>query len=166
MTTQSVMPVIYLAQQSPTGSIYLPSELAEQASSPGLHDISAHEVYLATDVTVSTVSSYPWSVSATKLPIKVVTFSPLPRQSMAVYFCGTCCSRLSETFPLGSMMLCAARTFLPRKSDKPVCFYLLSLSTFENDRRCKDMALTRNGKAFRIYSMISLVDEIPSVVEV
>ncbi len=30
----------------------------------------------------------------------------------AVIFCGTCCSRNSETFLLGSMALCSAPTFL------------------------------------------------------
>lgn len=79
------MPVIYLVTRSPTQSIYLPSESAESASSLGLHDISAHEVYLAVNVTINAVSSYPWDVSAAKPPVKVVTFSPLPRKRGGIF---------------------------------------------------------------------------------
>ena len=60
--------IIYLDYLSLNSSINLPSRLSEQLFSinnPGLFGLSAHEVYLATNVTISTVSSYP-------------TFSPLP----------------------------------------------------------------------------------------
>ena len=79
--------------KSPARSIYLPSglllrEMAEQAC-PGIHDISAHEVYLAPGVTTGTVSSY-------------LAFSPLPAVASAkadlhwyttggLIFCGTFC---------------------------------------------------------------------------
>lgn len=42
-----------------------------------------------------------------------LTFSPLPFR--AVIFCGTIRYAVSRTFPLGSIVLCAARTFLKRR---------------------------------------------------
>ena len=52
-----------------------------------------------------------------------LTFSPLPLQSGAVIFCSTS-HTLADIFPLGSMMPCAARTFLPPQtagSDGTAC---------------------------------------------
>lgn len=53
-----------------------------------------------------------------KLPPKLVssylTFSPLPPQKEAVIFCDTSCTFLRKSFPLGSMVLYVARTFLCR----------------------------------------------------
>ena len=79
-----------------------PPGSGEQPSSPGIFGLSIHEVYPLTRSPGLIVSSY-------------LTFSPLPRRSMAVVFCGTICScnlPFYNPFPLGSMALCIARTFL------------------------------------------------------
>lgn len=72
----------------------LPSGSGEQPSDAGIHELATSKAH-STYVTISLVGSYP-------------AFSPLP--------CGGCfllrLSAVSDCFPLGSGMLCVARTFL------------------------------------------------------
>ena len=100
---------IYLGPALLQGSISLPflsgcrnSRRNEQLLAQNLFDLSTHKVYHALVVTNKAVSFY-------------LTFSPLPRFTEAVYFLWHClsynCLRL-QSFPLGSMVLCVARTFL------------------------------------------------------
>jgi len=88
-----------------------PPRLSEQPSSLGLFGLSSHEVYPIQQLPAIPVSSY-------------LTFSPLPQRIVAVIFCGTCCHFVlrQNAFPLGSMVLCDARTFLYLllDSDKPI----------------------------------------------
>jgi len=80
----------------------------------GIHGLSARKVYPANNITVEAVSSY-------------LTFSPFPQRCKhveVVYFLWHFLYSRGEPFPLGSTMLCAARTFLPpdkRDSDRPIC---------------------------------------------
>jgi len=102
--------VIYLGGISQHPSIDLPFPTAPQAKHPdeqpgirGLFGLSAHKVYPAFFVTIEPVVSY-------------TTISPLPQPKPGRYiFCGTGCSPNHywlDPFPLGSMALYAARTFL------------------------------------------------------
>lgn len=72
----------------------LPSGSGEQPSDAGIHELATSKAH-STCVTTDLVGSYP-------------AFSPLP--------CGGCfllrLSAVSDCFPLGSGMLCVARTFL------------------------------------------------------
>jgi hypothetical protein len=63
---------------------------------------------------LSTRGVYPRQLSPATAVSSYLTFSPLPRQVVAVIFCGTFRFRIftSEPFPLGSALLCVARTFL------------------------------------------------------
>ena len=84
----------------------LPSGSGEQPSDAGIHELATSKAH-STCVTTGLVGSYP-------------TFSPLP--------CGGCfllrLSAVADCFPLGSGMLCVARTFLSPVGDsgRPVSF--------------------------------------------
>ena len=84
----------------------LPSGSGEQPSDAGIHELATSKTH-STCVTTSLVGSYP-------------AFSPLPY--------GGCfllrLSAIAGCFPLGSGMLCVARTFLSpmRDSGRPVSF--------------------------------------------
>jgi len=111
--------IIYLVPISLSGSINLPITQTERAAPCYLFGFSTHKVYPAIDVTINAVSSY-------------LTFSPLPFEALAKMgnpmsytktlrpFDGSLFSvALSVTdeyispFPLGSVVLYVARTFLP-----------------------------------------------------
>ncbi len=112
--------IIYLALTSPSASIDLPSKIGRAALNVkdilGIHGLSARKVYPASSITAGAVSSY-------------LAFSPFPQRSKlveVVYFLRHFLYPKKEPFPLGSTMLCAARTFLPsvkRKSDRLICRY-------------------------------------------
>lgn len=102
--------VIYLAFSSQKRSNDLPTpvillDLDEQPSDRSLFGLSTHKVCLAIPVTRYPVGSYP-------------TISPLPQldePAVAVFFLLYCLLfwySYQNTFPLGSMVLYVARTFL------------------------------------------------------
>ncbi len=117
-------PVIYLDPDSHQDSIDLPTpefsseekKSNEQLFARGLFDLSTHKVCRASFITVGAVGSYS-------------TFSPFPFAKLGVVcFLWHYLSfnrHQSKSFPLGSMALCVARTFLPpdcyRESDKTTC---------------------------------------------
>ena len=92
----------------------LPSGSGEQPSDAGIHELATSKAH-STCVTTSLVGSYP-------------AFSPLP--------CGGCSllrlSAVAGCFPLGSGMLCVARTFLSPVGDsgRPVSFRTAKLRIF------------------------------------
>ncbi len=92
----------------------LPSGSGEQPSDAGIHELATSKAH-STCVTTGLVGSYP-------------TFSPLP--------CGGCfllrLSAVADCFPLGSGMLCVARTFLSPVGDsgRPVSFRTAKLRIF------------------------------------
>ncbi len=89
----------------------LPSGSGEQPSDAGIHELATSKAH-STCVTIGLVGSYP-------------AFSPLP-------FGGCFLLRLSavtDCFPLGSGMLCVARTFLSplKDSGRPVSFRIAKI---------------------------------------
>ena len=92
----------------------LPSGSGEQPSDAGLHELATSKTH-STYVTIGLVGSCP-------------AFSPLP--------CGGCfllrLSAVADCFPLGSGMLCVARTFLSPVGDsgRPVSFRTAKLRIF------------------------------------
>ena len=108
------IPIIYLALTLLSGSndlpILPPEGNDEQPLRQNLFGLSTRKVYHATVVTNRPVSSY-------------LTISPLPRQDKVfvgvVYFLLHSLSLISHpinAFPLGSTVLCVARTFLSHAS--------------------------------------------------
>ena len=93
----------------------LPSGSGEQPSDAGIHELATFKTH-STCVTTSLVGSYP-------------AFSPLPHG-------GGCfllrLSAVADCFPLGSGMLCVARTFLSPVGDsgRPVSFRSAKLRIF------------------------------------
>ena len=103
--------VIYLILPSPTGSSGLPSDVGRATLvNAGLHDLTTPKMH-SPHIAIRLVGSYP-------------TFSPLPPGGGGYFLLHY--STLTDSFLLGSRMLCVARTFLfYRKgtSDKPTnCF--------------------------------------------
>ena len=105
------LPFIYSGSRLPALSVYPPAS-GEQPSSAGIHDLSAHV-------------AYPLACHHGEARALTPHFHPyrLPRRG---YPGGYFLLRFKSprgAFPLGSMVLCAARTFLPRSpaGGKPFC---------------------------------------------
>jgi hypothetical protein len=104
----SALFIIYLGLPLPE-SLYRPTRSASERATlrrcrqRNLFGLSIHEVYPAPAVASGAVSSY-------------LAFSPFPfsRKKKVVYFLWHFLySASAKSFPLGSMALCIARTFLP-----------------------------------------------------
>lgn len=75
---------------------------------------------------ISARKVYPYTLSPIYIVVSYTTFSPLPRKSGAVIFCGTICQlHLSRNaYPLGSALPYTVRTFLREHKapgDNPLC---------------------------------------------
>ena len=93
------MSAIYLEQVSPLASIDLPSNIERATLIALVYMVFQSIRRTASYVAIGTVSSY-------------LAFSPLPQQNCGGYFLLRY-SALADSFPLGNMALCVARTFLP-----------------------------------------------------
>lgn len=90
-------PVIYLRRRSPAASSNLPPDIGRATLDCRYTRSCNPRDVLPGDIAAPAVGSYP-------------AFSPLPRTG-AVVFCYLDCA-LTDIYPLGSAVLCVARTFL------------------------------------------------------
>ena len=107
--------VIYLLLPSPTGSSGPPSDVGRATLlNAGLHDLTTPKMH-SPYITIRLVGSYP-------------TFSPLPPGGGGYFLLHY--STLTDSFLLGSRMLCVARTFLfyhynnVPATDRPTAFFV------------------------------------------
>lgn len=138
---QGRAPIIYLRRRSPAASSNLPPDIGRATLDCRYTWSCNPRDVLPDDVAASAVGSYP-------------AFSPLPggQSRQAVVFCHVS-STVTRGFPLGSMALCVARTFLRRRyvcnppaTDHPAASKFLQIYEFLSE----NSALSRNFTIFAI----------------